>query len=100
MSIEDKIRNFVQNYLYTADDRPLPDDASFLAEGIIDSMGAFELATFVEKEFGIKVEMPEIVVKNFDSVGQLARFVQRKLGTSVPAPMAAPPPTKPEVADR
>jgi len=78
MSIEDKIRDFIQQHLFMAD-HPLGDDASFLAEGIVDSTGVFELVAFVEAEFGIKVQMYEIVVKNFDSVAQLANFVRSKI---------------------
>jgi len=51
-----------------------------LAEGVIDSMGAMELVAFVESEFKIKVEMSEVVVKNFDSIRKMADFVRRKLG--------------------
>ncbi|PWU18017.1 MAG: acyl carrier protein [Verrucomicrobia bacterium] len=79
MRIEDKIRDFILKNLYFAQDHTLADDVSFLGEGIIDSMGAMELVAFVESEFGIKVDMSEVVVKNFDSVGQLANFVRRKL---------------------
>jgi acyl carrier protein len=78
MSIEDKIRDFIQLHLFMAD-HPLGDDASFLDEGIVDSTGVFELVAFVEAEFGIKVQTYEVVVSNFDSVGQLANFVRRKL---------------------
>lgn len=82
MMIENKIRNFIQQHLYFAENHALEDGDSFLAEGVIDSMGAFELATFVETEFGIKVQTSEIVVSNFDSVGQLAGFVRRKLAAA------------------
>ena len=77
MSIEDKIRNFVQNHLYFSE--VLHDDDSFLDEGIIDSTGTFELAAFVEAEFRIKVEPSDIIVKNFGSVRQLASYVRRKV---------------------
>ncbi len=80
MSIEEKIKQFIIKNLYFVEDHVLADDASFLNEGIIDSMGSMELVAFVESEFGIKVEMSEVVVKNFDSVRQLADFVRRKLG--------------------
>jgi len=80
MSIEDKIREFILKNLYYAENTALSDDVSFLAEGIIDSMGAMELVAFVESEFGIKVEMSEVVVKNFDSIGKMANFVRQKLG--------------------
>jgi acyl carrier protein len=78
MSIEDKIRDFIQQHLFMAN-HPLGDDASFLDEGIVDSTGVFELVAFVEAEFRIKVQMYEVVVRNFDSVGQLADFIRSKL---------------------
>jgi hypothetical protein len=43
-------------------------------------MGAMELVAFVESEFKFKVEMSEVVVKNFDSIRKMANFVRRKLG--------------------
>jgi|SRR5215831_13944106 len=82
MNIEDKIREFIIKNLYYAEGSALTDDASFLAEGVIDSMGSMELVAFVESEFQIKVEMSEVVVKNFDSINKLAKFVRRKLGIS------------------
>lgn len=88
MSIEDKIRKFIREELYFSDEQPLGENDSFLAEGIIDSMGAFELAAFVETAFGIKVQTAEIVVKNFDSLSQLAAFVRLKLAAAgKPAPV-------------
>ncbi|HTL55652.1 MAG TPA: acyl carrier protein [Candidatus Limnocylindrales bacterium] len=79
MNIEERIRTFILKNLYFAEGSALSDDVSFLAEGIIDSMGALELVTFVESEFGIRIDMSEVVVKNFDSIAKLANFVRRKL---------------------
>jgi len=94
MNIEDKIREFIVKNLYYAEGAALSDDASFIAEGVIDSIGAMELVAFVESEFKIKVEMSEVVVKNFDSIHRMADFVRRKLGIAEPKPIeiAAQPP--------
>ncbi|MBI5566864.1 MAG: acyl carrier protein [Chloroflexi bacterium] len=54
------------------------DDASFLEEGIIDSMNVMELILFVEEKFGVEVADDEIVPDNFDSVARIAAFVGRK----------------------
>ena len=91
MSIEDKIRDFIVKNLYYAENSILGDDVSFLAEGIIDSMGSMELVTFVESEFGLKVDMSEVVVKNFDSVRKLANFVRHKLSLSNQSPSQSLP---------
>ena len=91
MNIEDKIREFILKNLYYAENTGLSDDGSFLAEGIIDSMGAMELVAFVESEFGIKVDMSEVVVKNFDSIGKMANFVRQKLGVREEKPVNVAP---------
>src|SRR5215208_5922597 len=84
MSIEETIRQFILKNLYFVEGANLSDDVSFLAEGIVDSMGAMELVAFVESEFRIKVDMAEVVVNNFDSIRNLANFVRRKLGANDP----------------
>lgn len=63
-------------------------DASFLREGIIDSMGVMELVTFVGATFGIQIDPKDVTVENFDSVNKLAGFIRRKGG----APAIQPPP--------
>jgi acyl carrier protein len=87
MNIEEKIREFIIKNLYYSEGTALGDDVSFLAEGIIDSMGSMELVAFVESEFKIKVEMSEVIVKNFDSIRKLSNFVRRKLGMPEPKPL-------------
>lgn len=75
-----KIRDFVsRNFLFSDHGFDYPDDASFLEEGIIDSLGIIELVSFVEKEFGISVADQEILPSNFDSVHKLGAFINGKL---------------------
>jgi len=54
-----------------------PDD-SLLDSGLIDSTGIFELVTFLEETFGIKVEDEEIVPEHFETAAQIAAYVERK----------------------
>jgi len=78
--LEAQIKDFIaQNLLYSADGFTYPDDASFLQEGIIDSLGVMQLVEFVEKDFRVTVNRVEVTPDNFDSVGKLADFVRRKL---------------------
>ena len=84
MSIEASIRRYIlANLLFTDDETALKDDASFLEEGIVDSTGVLELVMFVEETFGLVVEDEEIVPENFDSVGNLTRYVAQKTGKVV-----------------
>ncbi len=88
-AIERKIREFVaQNLLFSEGDFPYPDDASFLKEGVIDSLGVLELANFVSREFGLQVEMNEVTPQNFDSVNRLASYIRAKLSARTDADVA------------
>jgi len=70
------IRAYIcQNILFNGDNYPYSDDASFLEEGIVDSMNLLEIVGFVEERFGIKIESNHIVPENFDSVSKLAAFI-------------------------
>ena len=78
-SIAQQIRDYVStNFLFSDEGYQLPDDASFLQEGIVDSTGVLELVMFVEETFGVTVEDEEIVPENFDSVAQLTAYIERK----------------------
>ncbi len=79
MSIKQRIRNFImENFLFTDDESVLYDGTSFIAQGIIDSIGVMEIVEFVEGNFGIKVNADEILPDNFDSVDNLVAFVEHK----------------------
>jgi len=77
--VEQTIREHIaQNILFSSNGYPYPDEASFLEEGIIDSMNVLELVMLVEEKFGIKVGDQDIVPDNFDSVAKLSNYVRRK----------------------
>lgn len=77
--IKEKIRNFiVENFLF-GDATGLDDGLSFLDEGIIDSTGVLELVTFLEENFGIKVNDDELIPENLDSINNTAAYLEKKL---------------------
>jgi acyl carrier protein len=79
LNTKDSIREYVaQNLLFSNNGFELGDDASFLEEGVVDSTGVLELVMFVEDTFGVAVADEEIVPDNFDSVNNLARYIQNK----------------------
>jgi len=78
-NIEAQIRDFVaKTILFNEDGFPHQDDASFLQNGVIDSLGVVELVTFTSKQFGVEVIPAEVTPENFDSVTRLAAFIRRK----------------------
>jgi acyl carrier protein len=76
------LRSYIaSNLLFTGDSFGYSDDASFLGEGIIDSVGVMELVLFVEQEFSIKVEDRDVTRENFDSVNNLSRYIASQVVT-------------------
>lgn len=79
--IRDQIRDFIQqNFLFNGDLSQLNDDASLLAQGIVDSTGILELVLFCEETYGFSVDQVDLSPENFDSVGSLTRYVVWRLG--------------------
>jgi acyl carrier protein len=56
----------------------LHDDSSLLESGIIDSMGILDLVMVVEEQFSIVLEDDDLIPANFESIANLAAFVQSK----------------------
>lgn len=79
-SITPEIHDYIsRNFLFSDKGFQYGNDASFLEEGIIDSLGIIELVSFVEKRFGISVADHELLPENFDSVNRLCSFIASKL---------------------
>jgi acyl carrier protein len=73
------IRDFIlTTYLpgETADN--LRDDTPLRTNGILDSLATLSLISFIEERFGIEVEAHETDVDNFDRLGDIVAFVERK----------------------
>jgi len=78
--IKEDLRKFIiSNYMLDSGDAKLSDDDSFLDEGIIDSIGVIELASHLQRTYGIKIRVPEIVPSNFDTINNLERYITKKL---------------------
>ena len=79
MDIRQQIKQFIiENFLFAEDGHELDDDASFMDEGIVDSMGILELIVFIEETYQVTVEDDEIEPDNLDSVNNLYNYIIRK----------------------
>ena len=79
--LEKTVREFIIKNFIFEDDGSLTAETSFLDNGIIDSTGVLELIAFVEETYWIKVDDHEIAPENFDSIRNIASFIERKLST-------------------
>lgn len=65
-----------ENYMVEVDD--VPADRSLIDEGIIDSFGLVEIASFLENEFSITVVEDDFTRANFGSLLKMVDFVDAK----------------------
>ena len=84
MSEKSKIREFIlENFVIGLDETELNDDDSFLDQGIIDSTGVLEVVAFVEETYSFDVEDEEVIPENFDSINNLAAYIEKKQAGAV-----------------
>ena len=77
-AVRETIRSHIlENLMFTSDPTRLPDDASLLDMGVIDSTGVLELVLLMEENFSLQVQDAAIVPDNFDSVDRMVSFVLR-----------------------
>jgi len=72
---QDIIRNYIMENVNLQE---LDDDFDIFEAGLVNSLFAIELMTFLEKVFDIKVTMDDLDMENFKTVNSTGRFVQRK----------------------
>lgn len=79
MTIEDQVKDYIaKNLLFSDNGFKYNDDASFLEEGIVDSIGVLELVAFIEEAFGVVVDDMDIIPDNFDTVNKLTAYIRSK----------------------
>jgi acyl carrier protein len=74
MRVQDRVKQFIKDSFLVDE---VGEDESFLASGIIDSIGVMHLVSFIESELGTKVPDTDLVPENFDSVARIAAYVER-----------------------
>jgi len=75
--IKETVKRFILSSITIAD---LDDDDDLFESGIVNSLFAVQLMTFIEKTFAIEVEMDDLDIENFKSLNAAAAFVVRKNG--------------------
>jgi acyl carrier protein len=80
---EKGIKETVRNFILSSINIPnLSDDDNLFESGIVNSLFAVELMTFIEKTFALEVEMDDLDIENFKSLNATTAFVMQKNGQS------------------
>ena len=75
--IKETVRRFILSSINIAH---LDDDDNLFESGIVNSLFAVQLMTFIEKTFAIEVGMDDLDIENFKSLNATTAFVVRKNG--------------------
>ncbi len=78
VTIQERVRQFVVENFYVADPSEIGDDTLLVSSGYVDSTGMLEVISFLEAEFGIRIDDRETTPENLESVARIAAFVARK----------------------
>ena len=77
---KDTIREFiVSQYLPGESLENLRDDTLLLSSGILDSLAALGLISFIEKRYGVELDVYDTSIEQFDRIEDIARAVDRKV---------------------
>ena len=78
--IDEKIRGYLGNEVGLEIAKIEAADEKLFSDGHLDSMDILNMVSFIETEFGIRVNSLDISVENFDRVASIADYVRRKSG--------------------
>ena len=70
---KETIRNFIQDSINIPN---LNDDDNLFESGIVNSLFAVQLMTFLEKTFSIEVTMDDLSMDNFESINATSSLVK------------------------
>ncbi|MBV8091828.1 MAG: acyl carrier protein [Acetobacteraceae bacterium] len=73
-----RIKQFViEEFLPDVPEGDLTEDFDLIENGVIDSLGLLKVIAWIEDEFGVLIEVDEMVPENFSTIGTISAFVER-----------------------
>jgi acyl carrier protein len=78
--IQKTVKDYILNeFLPGEDPNELQADTRLISAGILDSIAALKLVTFVEESYGIELEAHEADADHLDTLAMIVSLVQSKL---------------------
>ena len=75
--VKETVRRFILSAITVTG---LDDDANLFESGIVNSLFAVQLMTFIEMTFAVEVGTHDLDIENFKSLNAMAAFVLKKNG--------------------
>ncbi len=86
MGDSDHLKSEIRSFVGSAfKGKELTDDEDIFASGVVNSLFAMELITFLEGTYSITIENEDLELENFSTVDKLVELVERKTASSAAA---------------
>lgn len=76
----------LRQYLSSITSTDLGPDDDYFTLGLVSSLRALEIVTYIEGTHGVVVEVEDLDLDNFRTVARVAEFIRRKRGEKSPVP--------------
>ena len=83
-AFEAALTGFIAESVALADD-PIESDTDLLLTGLVDSLGVVMIVGWMEAELGVAIDPADVVLDNFQTVGQMVAFAATLAPASPPA---------------
>lgn len=81
MPRKELIRDFIRKELLRGrGEFPLDGETNLVESGVVDSLGIMKLIAHLESRFRIEILDEELLPENFETIGAIDRFLERKTG--------------------
>jgi len=75
----DRLRTFIVKELsFDGSPEELTDDYPLIDRGVLDSLGIFQVVSFIEGELGVEIQDEELVRDNFGTLRDIGALVESK----------------------
>ena len=88
--VKDELREFILSTCLPGESPDnLRDDTPLQTSGILDSLATLGLVTFIEKRFGVELDLYDTSVERFDRLDDIAMLIARKQAQTARSPEGA-----------
>lgn len=82
VGVQEIIRQYIAKSTFSENDI-IQNDTKIFEQGLLDSMGLLLLIDFIKEKFSIEVNDSELLIENFESVDNIAYFINNKKSNTV-----------------
>ena len=76
MNVKQKVRGFLGTFV---DESSVADDDNIFEKGLVNSLFAVQLVSFIEREFDLTINNNELDLDNFKDINSIAALVESKM---------------------